>query len=100
MLEGSLEHNLLQEAQVLRKEGGCSLGPEEEGIGDSGSPAGKVIRWLPDRKEGVVTVEGNGKKSGPSRVGKMPPLRLRRKLAESQGLDFSPGNRRRPQHFS
>ena len=47
VLEGSPEHNLLQEAQVLRKEESRSQGPIKKGRGFSGSQAGKLIRWPP-----------------------------------------------------
>ena len=74
ILEGSPEHNLLQEAQVLV---GGSRSQEEiqEGRGISGDLARKKVRWPPDSgKEGKIK-EGNVKLVGPSRVGKIPTSR-------------------------
>ena len=79
LLRGSPEHNLLQEAQVLEVGESRSQGPAKEGRGFSGSQARKLVRWPPDRKEGMEKEEGSGKMVGPSSVGENPTSRAKEK---------------------
>ena len=81
LLRGSPEHNLLQEAQVLEIGGSYSQGQDKEGRGFSGSQARKLVRWPPDRREGVEEGTSNGKMVGPSSVRQNPTSRAKGKAS-------------------
>ena len=90
LLKGSPEHNLLKEAQVLETGGSRSQGQSKEGRGFSGSQARKLVRWPPDRREGVDIEEGNGKMVGPSSVGENPTSRAKEKASREPRARFFP----------
>lgn len=90
LLKGSSEHNLLKEAQVLEIGGSRSQGQSKEGRGFSGSQARKLVRWPPDRKEGVDIEEGNGKMVGPSSVRENPTSRAKEKASRESRTRLFP----------